>query len=370
MCNGYPALRCSNHAKSLLNAAEEKLTLVSTWEEQEEAEKLLAHATKIFYTTPVGFKELEQKLLETDDELEKDRLFSLLQEGKTSRKNALVEYNRIHRVNKEKIGHSKLLRSSGLPWWVVSSQLNVDLIEQEHNIKLINVDENLKHKKVPVDSDVINGEYYIDVKNKCFIITVNDDKYLSIDNRHSLLLYENIYKNPLSTQNIAAQKIKEITSKYSDRGDNKAIEYVELLKTQKVLLWDVIRNQLTESGFTNIAVTDPKIGVSNIVAVSDMETYFKPTLHTELHLRNGTDSITSSSIEKFNSLKKNKSISDTATLVKGKYLVETQDELSENQRMLDGFILIPVTKNIYEVKKLGNVRGESIRVVLTLIGDN
>lgn len=370
MCNGYPALRCSNHAKALLNAAEEKLTLVTTWEEQEEAEKLLAHATKVFYTTPVGFKELDLKLSETKDELEKDRLFSLLQEGKMERKNALREYNRVHRVNKEKINNSKILRSSGLPWWVVSSQLNIDLLEKTYDVTLKNVDEGLKHKNNPDENNVFGGEYYIDVKNKSFVITIKDDKYLSVDNRHSLLLYEDIYKSPLSVQDIASNRIKEITSKYADRGDNKAIEYEELLKNQKALLWDTIKGRLRFAGFTHIIVSDPKIGVSNIFTIDDMDSYFKPTLHTELHLRNGTDSITSSSIEKFNTVIKNNFVSSKATLVKSKWLVETDNELTESERILDGFILIPITKNIYEVKKLGNIRGETIRVILTLIGDN
>jgi hypothetical protein len=360
MCNGYPALRCSRHAKDLLEHAEKKLSTVTTWDEQEEAEKILNHATKLFYTTPAGFKELELKLLETTDVLEKDKLFATLQEGKFARKNAQIEYNRIHRVNKEKIDNAQLLRSKGLPWWVIASQLNVDTIEKNESITLKNKD------VAEVNSEDVDGTYFIDVRKQQFIITTKNEKYLSINNRHSLLIYEEIYRDSINNEE---NNIKNVTNKYLDRGENKAIEYNELLPDQKNILWSAITAYFNNNQFTHVAVSDPRIGISKIITIEDLPNHFEPTLHTVLKIRNGTDRISNIGISKFNESRNKKLIPDEATLVKDKYLIETSRKLSDKERIHNEYIFIPVKDNIYEVKKLGNIRGESIRVVLTLNGD-
>ena len=367
MCNGYPALRCSRHAKDLLYSAQKRLDSVTTWREQEQAEKLLIQATKIFYTTPAGFKEIEKKIEEETNPLEKDKLFSALQEGKLERRNSQSEYNRIHRVNKNKIEDSKILRLSGLPWWVVASQLNVDLIEEQNDIKLINDDPGLKHKNI--DTQKPDGTYYIDVRNQSFTINTVEEKYLSINNRHSLLIYKDLYSKDSKEPKMGDGEIKLITDKYSDRGENKAIEYEELLDFQKILLWRSIKDAFVGAGFTRLVVSDPKIGITKIISIEDIASNFKPTLYTTLKLHNGTDKMTEKNIDSFNKLDLSKLFIGEAIRVNDKYLIKTTHKLQEYERFVKDFVLIPIKDDIYEIKKNGNIRGESVRVVLTLKGE-
>lgn len=361
MCNGYPSLRCSRHAKNLLTAAEQKLNDAVTWEDKEEANRVHERALKVFYTTPAGFKELEDKIASTTDELKKDKLYSLLLDGQRIRREAKMESLRIKRVNKEKIDRASLMRKTGLPWWVVACQFNVEFIEKEHNTKLVN--------NVGVNDNETNVDTYsIDLKTQSFFITVHDEdgvetKYLSISNHHSQIIYDET-KTFTSTKNILA-----LTDYYKSRGENKPIEFSELLSKQKTTVLGAVKESFKRLEIDKIIVSDPKIGFSRIVELDDLQKYFDFTLYTPLSLHNGTDPLTDNYFEKFNAVYNNSLFVSEPQKVDKRYLVEAVDVLSKEQRNFDGFTLVPLKDNVYEIKKSGHVRGRTVRCVLKLTGE-
>lgn len=359
MCNGYPSLRCSRHAKNLLNAAEEKLDAATTWEEKEEANKIHQHALKVFYTTPAGFKELEEKIKTTNNDLRKDELYSLLFEGKKVRREARSESLRIQRENKDKIARSALMRKTGLPWWVIASQLNVEFLENLHDTKLIN-------SNGVIDSNEKHDTYSIDLKTQSFTISIHDSegkeiKYLSISNHHSHSIYDEAKK---FTTN---KNIFSITKYYSSRGENKPIESSELLSAQKRQVLDAVKSSIEKDAIDKIIVSDPKIGFSRVFSIDDIEENFDVTLYTPLSLHNGTDPMTDKAFERFVELYDKSLFVKEPAKIDNRYIVESVKELSKDERSSDGFILIPLKENVYEIKKAGNVRGVSIRVLLTLV---
>lgn len=365
MCNGYPALRCSRHAKDLLHAAENKLDKAVNWHEQEEARKVLAHAQKVFYTTPAGFKELEEKIDVETNPLKKDELFGLLQDGKSARRNSQREYNRIHRVNKEKIANAKILRDSGLPWWVIASQLNVDSLEKEFDVSLVNKATHVKPQLHVEEHDENSGSYTINVREQNFDIEIGERKYLSINNRHSFTIYEHMYKNDTPVKN----DILSITEKYADREDNKPIDFYELTYNQRSSLQNSVIQKLQSLGYTHIIVSDPKIGISNSFELHEMFTYFVPTLHTPLYLRNGTDNLTLNNAQNFYENVDQSLFTHAPEFIKNKCVIEAIEPLTNEQKYVNGYVLKELTGYLYEIKKIGNIRGESVRVLLTLLGE-
>jgi len=344
MCNGYPAPRCSRHALNLLNDAKNELERSVNWGTKEKAERKLRKAEKVYYMTPAGFKFLEEEIKNASNPLVKDELFAKLMEGKKDRKEALLNASRVKRENKNQLIKAKEMRSTGLPNWVIASQLNAEFLESQ---------------------DIV-FEQTIDTKNKSFnfITDDNEEKILSISNKYSLPLGE------IETEGskfVVTHSLGSIMNSYLSRGYNSPIDSDELTFNQKNTIWDFIKEYLKSKEFTALLVSDPRVGYSKPVDFNDLEEHFDLTLYTPNIIKTGTDNLPLKDLDDFLDSFGNVELVSAPTKVGEKIIIETTNAIEGDNLYVGGkYYLTHLKDNFYAIKKLGSISAYTLRCVLTL----
>ncbi len=340
MCNGYPAPRCSRHALNLLNDARNELEKSSNWATEEKAQRKLKKAEKTFYMTPAGFKFLEEEIKNATNPLVKDELFAKLLEGKQDRKDALINANRVKRENKTKLLKAKEMRNAGLSSWVIAGQLNVESLE----------DKGLE----PIVS--------INTKDKHFDIAVDDKKLLAIKNKYSLPLGDIPFD---SNQFSSSHVLGNIMNAYSSRGYNSEISSEELTFSQKQTVLHFVKNEIIEKGYSEIIVSDPRIGYSQSISVNELEEHFDIILFTPNIIKTGTDNLPLKELTTFLATFGEAKLAAPAIRVENKTIIETIAPL-ESAELYVGlkYFLTHLKDNFYVVKKLGNISSYTLRCVL------